>query len=213
MIVKKGDNYYINRVKMSIYNELLIMSAGAEDGWGKAYYHVLPKLINDNKYTIGCELGVAYGGHSASILKNTKLSTLYAVDPYTILHDNTDGYTLPNGTNFSQKEYEELNGFAQSRLNKFDGRCRFLRLSSTAAFSYFYVNDVKLDFVFIDARHRYEDLFTDIYLYKTLIRPGGMISGHDYDHPSYPGIKQAVDYWFGEKNVNLCDGNVWWIKL
>jgi len=197
---------------MAIYDDLVEMSKGAEDGWGKAYYHVLPKLINEKKFRIGAELGVAYGGHSEAILKNSFINTLYSVDPYTLEHDNTDGYTLPNGKNFTQKEYEELNGFAQTRLRKlFGNRSVFLRLSSHAAFSYFYANNIILDFAFIDARHRYEDLFTDIYLYKSLIRKGGMISGHDYGHESYPGIKQAVDYWFNDVHVE--DGNVWWTEL
>lgn len=195
---------------MAIYDDILFMSQGAEDGWGKAYYHVLPKIINERNYLTGAELGVAYGGHSEAILKNTFVKKLYAVDPYTLLLDNTDGYTLPSGGNFTQKEYEELNAFAQTRLRK-TGRCEFLRLSSTAAFSYFYEKNIILDFVFIDARHRFEDLFTDIFLYKQLIRKGGIISGHDYGHESYPGIKQAVDYWF--EDVNIEDGNIWWTEL
>jgi len=197
---------------MAIYDELLEMSAGAEDGWGKAYYHVLPKLINQFGYKVGAEVGVAYGGHSESMLRNTKIETLYSIDPYSLEHDNTDGYTRPNGVNFTQKEYEELNAFAQTRLQKlFGSRSQFMRLSGHAAFSHFHFNHILLDFVFIDARHRYEDLYTDIFLWKEVIKKGGMISGHDYGHESYPGIKQAVDQWFDKVNVE--DGNVWWVKL
>lgn len=214
-IVKKGYNYYFNRIKMAIYDDLVTMSKGAEDGWGKSYYHVIPSLINRFGYKVGAEIGVAYGGHSEAILLNTRIDTLYSIDPYSLEHDNTDGYTLPNGQNFTQKEYEELNGFAQTRLFKAAGsRSKFIRLSSHAAFAYF-CNKIDLDFVFIDARHRYEDLYTDIYLWKEVIRKGGMISGHDYGHESYPGIKRAVDEWFPStiKTVNVEDGNVWWVKL
>ena len=200
---------------MAIYDDLLLMAQGGESGWGKAYYHVIPKLINENGYKIGAEIGVAYGGHSEAILKNTAVETLYSIDPYSLEHDNTDGYTWPSGQNFTQKDYEELNGFAQSRLAKYKPRSKFLRLSSHAAFSMFHKHGILLDFVFIDARHRYEDLYTDIYLYQSLVREGGIISGHDYDHPSYPGIKKAVDEWFPSnlKTVHVEDGNVWWVKL
>ncbi len=214
-ITKKGDNWYVNGIKMNVYQEIVKMSEGAEDGWGKSYYHVIPNLVNKFGYKVGAEIGVAYGGHSESILKNSNIELLYSVDPYSLEHDNTDGYTLPNGINFTQKEYEELNGFAQSRLNKYGERSKFLRLSSHAAFSYFFRHNIKLDFVFIDARHRYEDLYTDIFLWEKLISEGGMISGHDYGHESYPGIKQAVDEWFPSniKTVHVDDGNVWWVKL
>lgn len=202
---------------MAIYDDILKMSEGAEDGWGKSYYHVLPKLINKFGFKVGAEIGVAYGGHSEAILKNTSIERLYSIDPYSLEHDNTDGYTLPNGEIFTQKEYEELNAFAQTRLRRYNSqseRSVFIRLSGHAAFSFFH-HKIKLDFVFIDARHRYEDLYTDIYLYKQLIRDGGIISGHDYGHESYPGIKQAVDEWFPSnlKTVNVEDGNVWWVKL
>lgn len=216
-IIKKGDNYYFNSVKMAIYDDLLEMSRGAEDGWGKAYYHVLPKVINEKGYKVGAEIGVAYGGHSDAILSNTGIDLLYSVDPYTWEHNNTDGYTLPpkpgaRVQHFTQAEYEELNAFAQTRLkNKHQERSEFLRLSSHAAFSYFHFNHILLDFVFIDARHRYEDLYTDIFLWKEVIKKGGMISGHDYGHESYPGIKEAVDQWFDKVNVE--DGNVWWVTL
>jgi hypothetical protein len=216
LIKKKGDNWYVNGIKMNVFEEIVKMSAGADDGWGKAYYHVIPKIINDCNYKIVAEIGVAYGGHSEAILKNTNVERLYSIDPYSLEHDNTDGYTLPNGINFTQKEYEELNGFAQTRVKKAGGdRSVFMRYSGHAAFSYFHKYNIKLDLVFIDARHRYEDLYTDIYLYKSLIRDGGIISGHDYGHESYPGIKLAVDEWFPSttKTVHVEDGNVWWVKL
>lgn len=194
-----------------IYDDLLKMSEGAQDGWGNSYYHVLPNIINKYNLKKGAEIGVAYGGHSEAILKNTEIELLYSIDPYTWEHDNTDGYTFPDGRNFTQADYEELNGFAQTRLKKqFGNRSKFLRLSSHAAFSYFHANKIQLDFVFIDARHRYEDLYTDIYLWSKIVKEGGIISGHDYGHESYPGIKKAVDEWF--KTVHVEDGNVWWIK-
>jgi len=196
---------------MAIYDDILKMSEGAEDGWGKSYYHVMPAIIDQYGLMVGAEIGVAYGGHSESILKNSRIQLLYSVDPYSLEHDNTDGYTLPSGEFFTQKEYEELHGFAQTRLAKYEHRSQFLRLSSHAAFAYFHYHKISLDFVFIDARHRFEDLYTDIHLYLELMGPGSIISGHDYGHDSYPGIKKAVDYFF--ETVHVEDGNVWWTEV
>lgn len=200
---------------MAIYDDLLLLAKGGDDGWGKSYYHVLPKLINENGFKTGAEIGVAYGGHSEAILKNTEIETLYSIDPYGIEYNNTDGFSWKDGRHFTQADYEELHAFALTRLRKqFGGRSQFIRLSSHAAFAHF-MNKIELDFVFIDARHTYEDLYTDIYLWKEVIRKGGIISGHDYNHPSYPGIKKAVHDWFpmSIKKVNIEDGNVWWVRL
>lgn len=194
---------------MTVYDQIVIMSQGAQEGWGKMYYHVLPKLIEENGFKVGAEVGVAYGGHSESILRNTSVEKLYSIDPYSLEYNNTDGYTFPDGKNFTQPDYEELYVFALHRLrNQFGKRSEFIRLSSSAAFAQ--LKNETLDFVFIDARHTYHDLWTDIYLWSKLVKPGGIIAGHDYGHESYPGIKQAVDEHFD--NVNLEDGFVWWTK-
>ena len=206
---------------MQLYETINIMSAGAEEGWGNAYYHVLPKLINERGYKIGAEIGVAYGGNSESILKNTNVDRLYSIDPYQPDWWGTDGYSLPGarnngiisqGKNFGYEEYEELYLHAMHRLRKYNGkgeRSIFLRDSSHAAWAK--LQNEELDFVFIDAKHTYEDLFTDINLWQKRVRFGGIVSGHDYDHPNYPGIKRAVDQIFG--TVNKEDGNIWWIEL
>ena len=46
-----------------------------------------------------------------------------------------------------------------------------------------------LDFVFIDGAHDYENVRTDIAVWKRRIRQGGVIAGHDLD---FPGVSRAV---------------------
>jgi len=192
-------------------SEMERLSKEAHHTWGLSYYHVLPRLIKNMGYKVGAELGVAFGGHSEAMLKKTEMDLLYSVDPYNKEYNNTDGYATVNGTAFTQDEYEDLNMFAQVRLARFGERNKFLRMSTHEAFGFFHYNNIKLDFVFIDARHRFEDIYTDLFLYRNVVRKGGMMSGHDYGHESYPGIKQAVDHYFGK--VNTEDGNVWWIEV
>ena len=51
------------------------------------------------------------------------------------------------------------------------------------------------DMVFIDASHDFEAVSADIQAWKSLIRPGGIICGHDR---GYPPVAQAVETHVGE---------------
>jgi beta-1,4-mannosyl-glycoprotein beta-1,4-N-acetylglucosaminyltransferase len=46
-----------------------------------------------------------------------------------------------------------------------------------------------LDMVFIDAAHDYDNVFADITAWAPKVKPGGIISGHDYP---YPDVARAV---------------------
>jgi predicted O-methyltransferase YrrM len=65
------------------------------------------------------------------------------------------------------------------------------------------------DMVFIDADHSYQGCLADIEHYFQLIRPGGLVCGHDY---GWPGVRQAVNYWFGQcvqREVTLGPKSLW----
>jgi predicted O-methyltransferase YrrM len=52
-----------------------------------------------------------------------------------------------------------------------------------------------IDFLFVDGDHRYKSVKEDLKLWFPKIKPGGIISGHDYNEPSC-GVRQAVDEFF-----------------
>jgi hypothetical protein len=189
--------------------QMEIMSAGAQGGFGPLYYHVLPMLINTFGYETGAEIGVCLGGNSEGILQNTKVSKLYSVDPYVYNPLSTDGHVLPNGRLFEQRDYDAMYEYTKDRLAVFGDRSKFIRETSVEA-AYFFP-DKALDFIFIDALHTEKDLTDDLEAWTPKIIKGGMVSGHDYNHPSFPGIKTAVHKFFGTPNVE--DGYVWWVKI
>ncbi len=83
-----------------------------------------------------------------------------------------------------------------------------LTLQSTCGFT------AALDFVFIDAEHTETALRSDILAWKPLIRPGGVIAGHDYGHPLYPGVKAAVDELLPNAQcLGDVDSSVWWCDV
>lgn len=204
---------------MELYNIISEMAKAADLGWGGGYYHVLPKIINENDFKIGAEVGVAYGGNAESMLSKTNIEKLYLVDPYQPDWSGTDGYSLPNGENFGKQEYEELYLHALHRTrgykNKFNTRTKFIRDTGHAGSTIVDqdLGDNYLDFVFIDAKHTYADLMADLKLWAPLVREGGIVSGHDFGHESYPGIEKCVRQWALGNTINLEDGFVWWVRV
>ena len=68
----------------------------------------------------------------------------------------------------------------------------------------------KADMVFIDASHDFDSVSADIRSWWTLINWGGVLCGHDYGDPNWPGVKQAVDMRFGGQ-VEIKD-SIWMVK-
>lgn len=66
------------------------------------------------------------------------------------------------------------------------------------------------DLAFLDGDHRHAEVLRDIDAALELVRPGGILSGHDYGHPSWPGVKQAVDARY--PGAQLCK-SIWWVRL
>jgi hypothetical protein len=143
-----------------------------------------------------------------SIFRAQKYIELFVVDSW----DQDD---------WAQSEYgapdpppgPELSGLSHwQAFNKciagIDGLIRPLRETSLSASTHF--KDASLDFVFIDADHSYESVKADIDAWLPKVRHGGILAGHDYGAPLWPGVKQAVDERF--PNVEYM-GSCWMVRL
>lgn len=68
------------------------------------------------------------------------------------------------------------------------------------------------DAVFIDAGHDYRSVCDDIAHYLPIVKPGGIIAGHDYQ-PNYPGVIAAVNEKLGKPTMGPSPGSsVWWFQ-
>lgn len=171
--------------------------------WGRAY-PLFDRVIEAHALSVGVEVGVAYGGHVEAILGIPTMARLYGVDPY----QHMENYPWMD---FSQSEFDELYEFVLERLSSFGDRYQHIRKLSKDA-----IVDVpdKVDFVYVDADHSYEGVWTDLCTWFAKVRDGGIIGGHDYDHPNFPGVKKAVDRFFRrfEWEIHVEGEGVWWVE-
>jgi predicted O-methyltransferase YrrM len=63
------------------------------------------------------------------------------------------------------------------------------------------------DMVFIDAAHDYENVKADILAWKPLVKPGGLLCGHDWGHPP---IVQAVRELLGNTRSS---STIWYARM
>jgi hypothetical protein len=169
--------------------------------------HLIYKIINENEYKLGVEIGVAYGSHSDNILDMTSIDKLYGIDPYLEYGDyEKDPMCM------SQKTMDDMYIFVNDRLTYYGDRFQLLRETSIDASSNF--DNETLDFVYIDGNHFEDYIKLDLYTWWEKIRIGGIISGHDYNHGNFPFVTKLVDQFCIEKNIELkyMGNHVWYAK-
>lgn len=67
------------------------------------------------------------------------------------------------------------------------------------------------DLIFIDACHTYEAVKADIAAWRQHLAAGGVLAGHDYCVPAFPGVRRAVDEAFGDR-VRVAGNSVWYVS-
>ena len=71
-----------------------------------------------------------------------------------------------------------------------------------------------LDFVFLDADHSHEGTLQAMRTWWPKLASYGLMAGHDYGHPDYPGVEQAV-HEFAEQHdliVHEAPDFVWYLE-
>lgn len=189
---------------MELRKKIEVEACKADQGWGAAY-PLFSRVINDYGLKVGVEIGMAFGGHSDAMLRQTQLEKLYGVDPY----KHFDGYDDP--MNLPQSEYDVLHEFTVARLAKYGARFELIREVSELAAARI---EGPLDFVYIDAVHTYEGVLDELKLWFPKIRNGGIVAGHDDGLINFPGVKAALDEFFLRFGwvVHEEGEGVWWVE-
>lgn len=145
---------------------------------------------------IGAEIGVYRGIHAKTLLRLHPIKELWLVDPYEPYIDKWDAPMLRE----SEKSAHRI-------LAKYGSRIRWLRMSSTKGVRHL----PPLDFCYIDGAHGYNYVRSDIEHLWPLIKPGGIIGGHDF-FPDFPGNIRAVTEFSVKHHLELIvDTPDWWI--
>lgn len=148
------------------------------------------------KGSVGAEVGTWRGDHAASILRWTRPSRLFLVDPWQ--HREDEDYDRAAYGGRADGGQAGMDRIYQGVLDRFAGRIRSGRVvvyrepSLQAASK---LGQESLDWVYIDGDHTYEAVLADLEAYWPVVRPGGMVGGDDYRNPGWwdDGVTRAVD--------------------
>lgn len=155
-----------------------------------------------------CELIIEFGSHCGRSTRamgdNIKENgQIYAVDPWTggYLDDKSQPVGALGGSRWfdfcrNMKDLIDISRVVPCRAVSSDFRLE---------------NGRKADLVFLDGDHRYEKVIEDIEIAKSLLRNGGILAGHDYGHPEWPGVKKAVDELYSGQPLKVLD-TIWWVE-
>jgi Exostosin family/Methyltransferase domain len=101
----------------------------------------------------------------------------------------------------TQDDFDTLYLLTTARLFKYKERYKHIRKVSDQAYLELQDQKEKFDFVFIDGLHTYEQCKIDLENYNKLIKQGGVVAGHDIDHPSFPLLTKAIEEFASKHNA------------
>jgi hypothetical protein len=149
---------------------------------------------------VGAEIGVSCGINAVSILSNLNMKKLYLVDPYVCIKGSY--YDLPRENVLLRNALR----LAVYNLLPYTERIHWIHAPSFLAYKYL----EPLDFVYIDGGHSYEEVLEDCRLMWDIVKPGGLISGHDW---GVPGVMAAVNKFSGEHILEVTyREDDWWAR-
>lgn len=133
----------------------------------------LPNLFQCEKLKTGIEVGVFQGGWSAYVLSRWPACERYVmIDPWLHQSNYADGANLP------QEQQEGNLARAIKNTAPYRAKAQILRMPSPEAAVNF--SSGSIDVIYIDGRHDFTSVRLDLAAWWRVLRPGGLLAGHDY---------------------------------
>lgn len=147
------------------------------------------------------EVGVFAGSTTVRLAKETNVPLIVAVDHWKgVPNDPTQQAIYPNLRATRESFFARMRPWIKER------RVRVLEMGSPSAAIRCHELGLKFDLVFLDADHRYINTRRDIRAWRGLVKPGGILCGHDI---GWPGVRQAVEEELPTSWM-MGSGTIWW---
>jgi glycosyltransferase involved in cell wall biosynthesis len=152
----------------------------------------LYRLFAELGYKTGCEVGVQRGRNAWIMFQNIPGLNLFLVEPYKDHPSNYRKWGEKIHAKFKKQAHERFNGYNVRWLEGFSEE-----VSGQ-------VPDNSLDFAYIDGEHTYDFVMIDLILWSRKVKPGGIVSGHDYEYwkPNQPKVARAINDYADAYGIN-----------
>lgn len=192
-------------------------------------WDVIAGFMAAQNYKTFVEVGAKEGRTTGHVLKTIPDSHVIAIDPWAPMPQQKD---VKGGETYEEWDFAKIEAEFWENVGENKDRCTMLRLTSENAVDRFntesdaertiiYLSENGLnsadcivlpviDCVFIDAAHDYENVKLDIERWWPLIRDGGCLFGHDWNH-RWPGVERAVARSFNLIDVGVAPDSVWFV--
>ena len=184
-----------------------ISRAQAIDGWmsdGELRWLAQAALSSRTIVEVGC-----YKGRSTRALADHCRGQVIAVDPW------GGGYIQDDGKQAKWLDQKKAREAFDRNLADHVASGKVVPIAKRFADAIDVIEQslgARADLLFVDGDHRYEAVIEDVANARRILRPGAILAGHDYTHPSWPGVKRAVDELFPNGvGVGHC-ASIWWVK-
>lgn len=161
--------------------------------------------LREQKETFGAEVGVKQGRLASMLLRSCNHLSLYLVDRWTESGPDEPYRQIgdPAGC-ASQASYNAWYDETIQRMAEFPGRTIMLKGEATKMAARLAAAGRKLDFVFIDSDHSFDNRLRDLRDWSALVVPGGFVAG-GLLYSSFGGGcgRLALEAWLAEARPDL----------
>jgi hypothetical protein len=164
----------------------------------------------------GAEIGVLQASLSRKLLQHLPELFLWMIDNWSAAGPDSAYYHSKDHVARQSPEQHMVNLQTAFERTAFAADRRLL-VRSASVIAARGVPNGSLDFVFIDADHTFQAVRQDIESWWPKVRPGGILSGHDYggrrNQIGSFGVNRAVDAFIAREGLQLrlAPGLVWWV--
>jgi hypothetical protein len=173
---------------------------------GVRRWHVLAGICQQFGYQTAVEVGCKEGRTTEFLLQQCPGLTVHAIDPWAPMpeHAGREG-----GETYEDWDFEAIAAEFWRRVGPYKDRVIHHRATSLDVASR--MEPALADLVFIDAAHDYDNVRQDIRAWWPVVRAGGVLAGHDYQH-KFPGVMRAVADEFNLLDVSVTADSVWFVR-